>query len=165
VRRLVPADAAALRRLRLDALAEAPESFGSSYEEEHTLTLEDIRAWIAPPDDGALFGAFLEDGLAGIAGVSRQRRLKMRHKAHAWSVYVAPRWRGAGLGRALMLAVIAHARGMRGIRQLQLSVTAHNQAALALYASLGFREYGQEREGLCVNGIYYDEKLMALPLS
>ncbi|MNL14628.1 hypothetical protein D3C87_1355770 [compost metagenome] len=54
---------------------------------------------------------------------------------------------------------------MRGIRQVQLSVTANNAAAAALYASLGFAVYGHEPEALCVNGKLYDEALMALPLA
>lgn len=165
VRRLTAPDAPSLRRLRLDALMETPESFGSSYEEEHTLTLEDIRAWITPLDDGAMFGVFTDDALAGMVGVGRQRKLKMRHKAHIWSMYVTPAQRGQGLGRLLMHAAIAHAQTMRGIRQVQLSVTANNSAAAALYASLGFVEYGTEREALCVNGLLYDETLMALALT
>ncbi|WKK18509.1 GNAT family N-acetyltransferase [Achromobacter insolitus] len=164
VRRLIPADAAALRQLRLDALVETPESFGSSYEEEHTLTLEDIRTWIQPSDDSAMFGVFHGEVLAGMVGVGRQRKLKMRHKAHIWSMYVAPSHRGQGLARQLMQAAITHAAGMRGIRQVQLSVTANNLTATALYLSLGFTEYGREREALCVNGELYDEALMALPL-
>ncbi|WP_428993843.1 N-acetyltransferase family protein [Achromobacter insuavis] len=164
VRRLIPQDAQGLRQLRLDALRETPEAFGSSYEEEHTLTLEDIRGWIAPADDSAMFGVFSAAALAGIIGVTRQRKLKMRHKAHIWSVYVAPGWRGRGLARQLMRAAIEHAGAMRGVRTVQLSVTANNAAARQLYASLGFEEYGLEREALCVNGELYDEVLMALAL-
>lgn len=165
VRRLIASDAAALRQLRLDALVETPESFGSSYEEEHTLTLEDIHAWISPANDGAMFGAFADGVLAGMVGVGRQRMLKMRHKAHIWSMYVAPAQRGRGLARLLMQAAITHARTMRGIRQVQLSVTANNAPAAALYASLGFDVYGNEPEALCVNGKLYDEALMSLPLA
>ena len=123
VRRLTPSDAPALRQLRLDALRETPEAFGSSYEEEHTLTLDDFQAWIAPADDSAMFGVFAEGALAGIIGVARQRRLKVRHKAHIWSVYVAPAWRGQGLARQLMQAALGHAGIMRGVRTVQLSVT------------------------------------------
>lgn len=165
VRRLTPSDAPALRQLRLDALRETPEAFGSSYEEEHTLTLDDFRAWIAPADDSAMFGAFADGALAGIIGVARQRRLKVRHKAHIWSVYVAPAWRGQGLARQLMQAALGHAGAMRGVRTVQLSVTANNAAARRLYASLGFETYGHEHEALCVNGVLYDEVLMALPLA
>lgn len=165
VRRLTASDAPSLRQLRLEALVETPESFGSSYEEEHTLTLEDIRSWITPQDDGAMFGLFVDGTLAGIVGVGRQRKLKTRHKAHIWSMYVAPAQRRRGLGRLLMHAAITHAQTMRGIRQVQLSVTANNTAAATLYASLGFSEYGREREALCVNGQLFDETLMALALA
>jgi ribosomal protein S18 acetylase RimI-like enzyme len=99
-----------------------------------------------------------------MVGVARQRKLKMRHKAYVWSMYVAPAQRGRGLARLLMQAAIAHAESMRGIRQVQLSVTSNNAAATALYLSLGFTEYGCEREALCVNGRFYDETQMALAL-
>ena len=37
--------------------------------------------------------------------------------------------------------------------------------ARALYESLGFAEYGMEPEGLCVNGVLHDERLMTLRLA
>ena len=123
VRRLTPADALSLRQLRLDALQETPEAFGSSYEEEHTLTLDDIRGWIAPADDSAMFGVFVQGALAGMVGVARQRKLKMRHKAHIWSMYVAPAFRGQGLGRLLMRAAIDHAAGTVSYTHLTLPTT------------------------------------------
>ena len=79
-----------MRQLRLNALRETPEAFGSSYEEEHTLTLDDIRAWVATDIENAMFGVFIDGALTGMAGVGRQHKLKMRHKAQIWSVYMAP---------------------------------------------------------------------------
>ena len=67
IRRLTPADAAP-RQLRLNALRETPEAFGSSYEEEHTLTLDDIRAWVATDIENAMFGVFIDGALTGMAG-------------------------------------------------------------------------------------------------
>ena len=61
-----------LRQLRLNALRETPEAFGSSYEEEHTLTLDDIRAWVATDIENAMFGVFIDGALTGMAGVGRQ---------------------------------------------------------------------------------------------
>jgi RimJ/RimL family protein N-acetyltransferase len=43
-------------------------------------------------------------------------------------------------------------------------VNAENPRALALYASLGFTAYGREPRTLCVDGVFYDEILMALTL-
>ena len=118
IRRLTPTDAAPLRQLRLDALRETPEAFGSSYEEEHTLTLDDIRAWVATDIENAMFGVFIDGALAGMTGVGRQHRLKMRHKAQIWSVYVAPAARGRGLARRLILAATDNAGGRRVVGQM-----------------------------------------------
>jgi ribosomal protein S18 acetylase RimI-like enzyme len=57
-------------------------------------------------------------------------------------LYVAPPLRGQGLGRALMLAAIEHARG-RGADHMDLGTGEQDLAARALYESLGF----SNREG------------------
>jgi ribosomal protein S18 acetylase RimI-like enzyme len=53
------------------------------------------------------------------------------------SVGVAADWRGRGVGRALLDALVATARES-GHDALSLSVDRRNAAALALYRSIGF---------------------------
>jgi len=53
-------------------------------------------------------------------------------------VGVAEGQRRMGLGRRLMLAGLARMRPMPGLRQINLSVSAGNSAAIALYDNLGF---------------------------
>jgi hypothetical protein len=50
------------------------------------------------------------------------------------------------------------------VEQVQLGVVSENQPALRLYASLGFVEYGVERDALKEDGRYFDEVLMAKSL-
>jgi len=55
-------------------------------------------------------------------------------------VGVAPAWRGTGLGRALVLAGLAHLR-QAGLAQAMLFVDEANTAAIGLYESLGFTRW------------------------
>jgi ribosomal protein S18 acetylase RimI-like enzyme len=79
-----------------------------------------------------------------------------------WGMYVRPDHRAAGIGRKLVQAIIAHAR--QHVELLQLFVIADNMPARRLYASLGFVEYGIERNATKYQGQYHDDVLMALPL-
>ncbi|GLI27998.1 ribosomal-protein-alanine acetyltransferase [Agromyces rhizosphaerae] len=60
------------------------------------------------------------------------------------TIAVAPGARSAGLGRALMQALLAEA-WRRGARDVFLEVRADNPVAQALYRSLGFAELGRRR--------------------
>jgi ribosomal-protein-alanine N-acetyltransferase len=60
------------------------------------------------------------------------------------TIAVDPARRGAGLGRALMHALIDEAR-RRGAAELFLEVRADNPVARTLYESLGFAEIGVRR--------------------
>jgi ribosomal protein S18 acetylase RimI-like enzyme len=63
-------------------------------------------------------------------------------ECHLAELYVVPDRRGRGLGRALLQAALALARG-RGADQMDLGTSESDVAARALYESLGF----SNREG------------------
>jgi GNAT superfamily N-acetyltransferase len=161
IRILTADDAATFQALRLLALEDAPTAFGSSTQEESGLDLEAVAARIVPaPDDGAMFGAFDGAKLAGMVGLGRQHGVKRRHKALLWSMYIAAPYRGMGLGRRIVLSALDYARGMSGVRRVDLTVNAANLPAIALYRALGFTPYGVEPQALFVAGTYHDESLM-----
>ncbi|MFC4273960.1 GNAT family N-acetyltransferase [Achromobacter aloeverae] len=167
VRKLTADDAPAFQALRLAALEECPTAFGASLADERELSLSEVAQRIAPPDHGGAggVGAYAGDALVGIACVFRARGGKERHKAYLVSVYVVPAYRGKGVSAPLLDAAIGLARAMPGVRRLNLTVNVANTAALALYRRLGFVVYGEEVEGLCVDGVYQDEYLMTLALA
>jgi ribosomal protein S18 acetylase RimI-like enzyme len=57
------------------------------------------------------------------------------------SIGVEAAWRGQGVGRALLVALVARARA-EGHAALSLSVDGRNAPALALYRSIGFVDTG-----------------------
>jgi RimJ/RimL family protein N-acetyltransferase len=160
IRRLASADAAAYRELRLTALRDSPEAFGSTFERESTQPLAWFRDRLGK---GPVFGAFRSSELAGTAGFVRREGEKEKHKGLLWGMYVRPDARNAGIGRQLIEAVIDYAR--HHVELVQLSVVSDNERARRLYACLGFVEYGVEKNSLKQCGHYYDEILMALDLA
>jgi RimJ/RimL family protein N-acetyltransferase len=164
IRQLTPLDAPSFQSLRLRGLEEVPTAFASSYEEEADSPLEVIESRLAAREGRGVFGAFDGERLVGIAGLRRESHRKLNHKAFIWGVYVAPDARGSGVSQRLIGEVLAFARSMPDVAQVNLTVNAGNAAAIRLYALLGFEEFGLERNSMIVDGHGYDEMLMALRL-
>jgi len=74
-------------------------------------------------------------------------------------MYVRPGARRIGVGRRLVETVLDLAR--QRVELIQLTVVQDNEQARRLYASLGFLDYGLEKNGFKQDGRYYDEVLMA----
>lgn len=99
-----------------------------------------------PSADGQTFVACASDARwLGVVTIERERgRHKRRHIAWIVRMYVDADHAGSGIGRRLLQAAIAHARGLAGVDKLNLTVAAHNLAAIQLYTSEGFREFARE---------------------
>lgn len=162
VRPLGMADADEFRRVRLDALRLHPGAYAAAYEDECALDLVQFAERLATPGL-TRFGAFTRQEMVGLVGLQIPSGLKVRHKAHLFSMYVADGHRRTGLADRLVQAVIDAARES-GALVLQLTVTAVNAPAQRLYARMGFRVYGLERRALKLRDRFYDEELMALDL-
>jgi ribosomal protein S18 acetylase RimI-like enzyme len=163
IRPLGADDAAAFHALRLRGLRESPEAFGSSYEEEVDRQLEVVAGRLT--GDTVVYGAWDGEVLAGIGGLYRERNRKARHRATVWGMYVAPEARGRGLGRALLHALVAHARTLDGVDRLELGVTTTNTAARALYLAFGFTSYGIQPDAYRDDRGSWDAELMTLELN
>lgn len=109
---------------------------------------ETMREWLEVRErDGIpVLGIEWEPGvLAGFAtwGPFRPRAAYKYSAEH--SVYVAERFRGEGIGRQLMEAIVEEAR-KADLHMLVAGIDASNVASIALHSSLGFRCCGTVRE-------------------
>lgn len=157
-------DAEDFQRLRLRALKEHPDAFGSSYEAESAQSLETMAAKMrrtAESPNAFTLGAYRDGELIGMVGFYRDTlSAKVRHKGHVWGMYVAAERQGEGVGRRLMQELLARAARIDGLEQVHLDVVTRNEAARGLYASLGFETYGVEPNALIVDGERLDEAHM-----
>ncbi|MDO5605231.1 MAG: GNAT family N-acetyltransferase [Paracoccus sp. (in: a-proteobacteria)] len=133
--RLTPERAAQWRDIRLEALREAPEAFGSGLDEWEDRPLEDFAArlagcemWAAGPAPGRPMAVASWE--AGISPAEPDLGWVM-------SVYVTPKARGRGLGDAIFARLVERA-GRAGMTRLGLHVGQKNAAAQALYRRAGF---------------------------
>jgi ribosomal protein S18 acetylase RimI-like enzyme len=161
IRILLPNDASAFQAIRLRGLAECPTAFSSSHEEEVGIPPSVVASRLAAKPDGAVFGSFVENELAGVIGIQREGRHKLTHKAFIWGMYVAPEHRLKGVGRTLVTTALQHAKRELGVRVVKLGVNTLNAPAISLYEAMGFHTYGTERGFLQVGGVLYDEHLMS----
>ena len=90
--------------------------------------------------------ALVDGKVAGSAGIDAVgTKDKLRHRAEFGISLLKEYW-GLGLGRALTEACIQCAKEA-GYAQLELSVVADNERAIALYEKEGFVEYGRNPRG------------------
>ena len=159
IRQLNAEDAALYKTLRLEALQHHPESFGSDYEAEKDRPIEQY-AKRFESEQTSTFGAFHEGELVGVVTIVCLEPVKMRHRANLFAMYVTPRARKQHVGRQLVQKAL-HVLQMRPhIEQVHLSVVRTNEAAKALYRSLGFESYAIEPRALKIDDTYHDEELM-----
>ena len=71
-------------------------------------------------------------------------------EAQIYNIAIAPEFRRAGIGEALLRHMIAKAEG-DSCELVTLEVRSGNEAAMALYTKLGFREVGR-RKGYYLKG-------------
>jgi RimJ/RimL family protein N-acetyltransferase len=107
----------------------------------------------------AVFVAETESDIVGRLSVARDPHPASSHVADV-GVMIARDYRRRGFGRALMRAAEEWAREA-GVRKLELHVFPHNEPAIALYESLGYRREGLRRGHYQRNGELLDAVLMA----
>ncbi|MEC9373651.1 MAG: GNAT family N-acetyltransferase [Planctomycetota bacterium] len=167
VRRLTPDDIHAYIAIRRAMLLNAPWAFGASPEDDLGSNADEMSRALADAAEECILAVdhpTNPDELIAVAGVRRAPKLKSRHRAWIWGVYVHPDHRAKGLGRAVTQAAIEAARNWPEVEVLSLSASINSPAAIALYESLGFQRWGVEPDATRVGGKSYDEVFMSMTL-
>ena len=144
VRRAIAGDEPLLRALRLEAMSDAPEAFGSTYDRELARTAADWRRWLST---GVTFIAEHAGVPKGIVAGTHDADPAIVHLMAMW---IHPDLRQSGAADALVAAVLSWARET-GARTMRLTVIQTNERARRCYEKNGFHVTGKrsvrERDG------------------
>jgi ribosomal protein S18 acetylase RimI-like enzyme len=139
---VTPANLSAFKEVRLRALQDTPQAFGSTYAREAAFSdaewLQRAKRWNGETGIGFLA---IDDGTpCGIAGAFLNE--DDRTRALLVSMWTAPTHRRKAIGRRLVDQVLEWAR-LRNATTLLLMVTCTNDPAIRFYERLGFTRTGR----------------------
>jgi len=150
----------AFMEIRTEGLDGDPDSFRVTAADDQVLG---ETYWAGRLGKDIAVGFEREGCLLGIGGLQQLTGEKLAHKGLIWGMYVRPTARGLGVADAIVKALIELAPS--GVRQLQLTVMAHNDRARALYERHGFVVYAIEPSSVRIGDQFMDEALMWRPLA
>lgn len=142
IRPIEPHEWPQYRDIRLHALRDAPDAFGSTWGAEADRADADwaarVQAAAASDRDRVLFAV---DGGLACGLVWCKLSATEPGMADLFQMWVAPAARGRGVGQALLAQAIAWA-WQTGMRRVRLGVTDADSPAMRLYLAHGFRPVG-----------------------
>lgn len=133
---------------------------------DHLETLAGREAYLADHAAGghAVLVAEVDEIIVGYASFSPWRQKNGYRLTVGDSVYVRDGHQGAGVGRALLVALVEAATAA-GFHVMIADIEAGNAASIRLHASLGFEVCGNLREVGAKFGRWLDLTIMRLDLS
>ncbi|ABY36190.1 MAG TPA: N-acetyltransferase [Chloroflexus aurantiacus] len=143
-----PHDAAAIAEIYNQGIADRIATF-----ETNARTAQDVAAWFN--DRFPIVVTIVNDQVVAFAATFPYRARECYAGVAEFSVYVAREWRGRGIGRLTMLALL-EAASRAGFWKLLSRVFVENTASRAMLASVGFREVGIYEKHARLDGRWRD---------
>ncbi len=143
IKPILPEDWRVLKDVRLRALADAPEAFGTTLAQAQAYSNAEWQARARrfselPPATGCL--AFVDGMPCGMA--SAFPSAENTHAAELTAFWAAPEQRGQGVADAMAAFAAAWALA-QGFAVLEATVVEDNHRAIVFYKKVGFEETGQ----------------------
>ena len=130
--------------------------------EEFQISVEDEKKWIAAKLENereTFLVAEVEGEIIGMLVFQSPTRIRLSHTG-TFGMMVDKRYRGQGIGMALIEELLTWAKQNLHIQKVSLGVFSTNESAIALYKKMGFIEEGRKVKEYKVNNGYVDDILM-----
>jgi L-amino acid N-acyltransferase YncA len=155
VRAAAIADAAAICRIYNEGIQDRVATL-----ETEERTSEEREEWLqARGPRHPVLVAEADGGVVGWASLNVFNPRRAYEHVADLSIYVQREWRGQGVGRRLLEALVARA-GELGYHKIVLAAFPWNEAGMRAYARAGFREVGIYREQGRLDGRWVDTIVM-----
>lgn len=154
-------DAEAVLAYTKEILADSPYLMTTS--EEFTQTASQQQEWLtrmAEDPNKLVIIAEFNELIIGFLDFHNGNRIRNRHQG-AFGMSVKREYRNAGVGKALLDALLEWAEGNTEIEKVTLEVFSDNAHAIALYKKLGFEMEGIKRKAIKTDTGYHNLFLMA----
>lgn len=163
-RQLIATNYIDYRRVRLSCLAQYPDNFGTTYEEEFdSQSLKLDKAINAADNNNFAFGAFSADGkMIGICGFITTPGVMKQHRGEIVQLFVETHYARQGIGKKLLQQVINKAFANKQTEQIVLGVIYTNENAVNLYKQMGFIEYGRLEKYFKTATKYFTQSFLCL---
>jgi RimJ/RimL family protein N-acetyltransferase len=160
IRTAVPADAQKIIVLVKSILKEKVYIIHELDEFKDTLESRALQIRKFKKAPGKLF--LVADAGYEIAGLINFNNWDTRKTMHTGflSIYTKKKYRGIGIGKALLSELIDWAGKNKIIHKMSLAVFSGNKNAIALYKKIGFKIEGICPKDIKINGKYYDSIFM-----
>lgn len=154
------------KKVRLEALKNDPQAFGSSYDRENKKSDNEWKEklMLSNTADSKKIFVGIDNDSNGFLAIGAAYAENDLGEWNLIAIYVDPKHRGQGISKILSSEIINTLKARRNVRRLILRVNVNQQAAVNLYRSLGFVIINKEEKQLLGDGNFYDEFEMALDL-
>lgn len=156
-------DAESILQIMKSVFAEAKYTVTTLKDNDENFTIEKTSEWISKhldSDEKLYLVAEINGHVVGSVDLHNDERKRIQHIATV-GITVAKKFRGYGIGKALMDSLIEWASNSSVIEKVTLAVFANNERAINLYKKLDFIEEGcKVREIKIGENKYVDSVLM-----
>ena len=143
VRAFLPHEWRTYRAIRLEALAESPAAFGSTFARESNFAETEWESRLSRGCSSAMERPLVAEVDIKPVGLAWARiESPDRAVANLYQMWVSPEFRGRGIGRALLSAAVEWAR-LAGVEAVELGVAYGDTPAMRMYTRAGFEPLGQ----------------------
>ena len=153
IRRIAASDADLFKDVRLRALKDSPDAFGSTYETAVTRSDASWQEQTTQSSGGNLRNtllAFNQDLCIGLAALYRE---PYSSEGEVLQMWIEPEYRGTGAAAARLVSDLLVWASEVGLSTVSLTVTTTNEQAIRFYEKCGFRQTGKQVDVDSVRGL------------